>query len=119
VALHFPIPDERDFDGGSFDSPSGPSGAPLAARTWAVDVSAEYGRLSPAPSTEKRPVPPIPDLCAALAQPSARLWDRLGVAPLELTTVSMRFGQETLLASSDVGAAPSSVVLLTPSMSPP
>lgn len=119
VALHFPIPEERDFDGGSFDSPSGPSGAPLAGRTWVVDVSAEYGRLPPAPFTEKYSAPPIPDLCAALAQPPAALWDRRGGAPLELTTVLMRFGEETLLKSSDPGAAPSSVVLLTPSLSPP
>lgn len=119
VALHFPIPDEGDLEGGSFDSPSGASGAPLAARTWLVDLSAEYGHLPAAPSTERYTAPPIPDLCAALAQPPARLWDRLGTAPLEITTITMRFGQETLLASSQVGAAPSSVVLLTASLSPP
>ena len=119
VALHFPFPDERDFDGGSFDSPSGSSGAPLSARTWLVDLSADYGRLSVAPGTEKYAAPPIPDLCAALTQPAARLWDRLGGAPLQLTTISMRFGQETVLKSSATGAAPPSVVLLTPSLSPP
>jgi hypothetical protein len=119
VALHFPIPEERDFEGGSFDSPSSPAGAPLAARTWLVAVSAEYSHLTAAPETTKRPSPPIPDLCAALAQLPARLWDRLGAAPISLDTITMKYGQDTLLASSEVGAAPSSVVLLTPSLSPP
>jgi hypothetical protein len=119
VALHFPVPDERDFDGGSFDSPSGPGGAPLGARTWQVNVSAAYGALAPATPPSRAATPPLPDVCAALAQPPARLWDRLGGAPVELGPVTMRFGQETLLASSDPGDAPPSVVLVTPALSPP
>jgi hypothetical protein len=112
VALHVPIPDESDFDGGSFDSPSGSTGAPLGARTWLVNLSAEYGRLQPAPDTLKRPEPPIADLCSALNQPPARLWDRLSGAPLQRTTVTLRMGQETLLKSSDPTFSPS-VLLLT------
>jgi hypothetical protein len=111
VALHFPFPDERDFDGGSFDSPAAPDGAPLAGRTWTVQLSATYGHLPPDPLTLTRPTPPIPDLCAVLAQPAVKLWDKLGVTAL--STVSMRFGQETLLASADPGSAPPPVVLLT------
>ena len=119
VALHFPVPEERDFDGGTFDSPTGGVSAPLADRTWVVEVQASYGRLAPAPATENRPSPPIPDLCAALSQPPAQLWDRLGGAAQELTQVVLRFGRETLLKSSDVGVEPASVLLLTPSHSPP
>jgi hypothetical protein len=119
VALHFAVPDERDFDGGSFDSPSVASGAPLAVRTWVVSLSAAYGALALAPPTTRTATPPIPDLCAALGQPPARLWDRLGPAPREIAQATLRFGQETLIASSDPGAAPSSVLLLTPSLSPP
>ncbi|HEY2031753.1 MAG TPA: hypothetical protein VGH20_21320 [Myxococcales bacterium] len=111
VALHFPLPDEQDFDGGSFDSPSGSSGAPLGARTWTVNVSARYGRIAQAPDTVRRIDPPIPDLCAAISQPQASLWNQLNALPLG--TVSMRFGQETSLASVDPGAAPPSVVLVT------
>jgi hypothetical protein len=119
VALHFPFPEERDFDGGSFDSPIGAGNAPLSARTWMVELEVFYGRLPPAPGTRKRRSPPIPDLCAALSQPPARLWDRLGAVPVEVDRVSLRFGQETLLQSTDVGLEPPSVLLLTPSQSPP
>ncbi len=119
VALHFAIPDESDFDGGSFDSPSGSSGSPLGQRTWTVELGAAYGRLPLAPGTEQRPSPPIPDLCAALAQPPAHLWDHLGTSPLELTQVTLQFGQEAPLRSSAVGAEPPSVLLLTPAASPP
>jgi hypothetical protein len=121
VALHLPVPDERDFDGGSFDSPTGGggAGAPLAARTWIVEIDASYGRLPAAPATASRAARPIPDLCAALAQPPAHLWDQLGPAPRALTQVTLRYGQETLLKSSDVGQEPTSVLLLTPSQSPP
>ena len=119
VALHFPIPDTSDLDGGSFESPSGTSGAPLGARTWLVELAAAYGGLLPAPSTRKRPSPPIPDLCAALAQPPAKLWDRLDGSPLALTHATLRFGQETFIKSAAPGAEPPSVLLLTPSQSPP
>lgn len=111
VALHFPLPDEQDFDGGSFDSPSGSGGAPLGARTWTVNVSARYGRIPQASDTLRRIEPPIPDLCVALAQPPASLWNQLNALPL--ASVSMRFGQETTLASVDPGTAPPSVVLVT------
>jgi hypothetical protein len=119
VALHFPVPDERDFEGGSFDSPSAALGAPLAARSWVVNLTAAYGQLAPVQSATRIASPPIPDLCAALGQPPARLWDRLGPAPREIAQATLRFGQETLIASSDAGGAPSSVLLLTPSLSPP
>lgn len=119
VALHFPIPEERDFDGGTFDSPLGSSGAALAQRTWTVELGAAYGHLSPAPATEQRPCPPIPDLGAALAQPPARLWDRLGGAPLALTQTTLRYGEEHPVRSVESGAEPPSVLLLTPAASPP
>jgi hypothetical protein len=112
VALHVPIPDESDFDGGSFDSPSGSVNAPLAARTWLVNLAAAYGRMQPAPDTSKRLAPPIPDLCAALSQPPAHLWDRLSGAPHARTTVTLKMGQETLLRSVDPTFSPS-VLLLT------
>lgn len=118
VALQLPVPDERDFDGGSFDSP-GAGGAPLGARTWVVSLSAAYGSLAPARPPSRTADPPIPDLCSALAQPPARLWDRLSGPARELTQVTMRFGEELLVASSDPGAAPPSALLLTPSLSPP
>jgi hypothetical protein len=120
VALHFPVPDESDFDGGSFDSPTGgAAGAPLGTRTWQVELDASYGRLGLAPLTETRPFPPIPDLCAALNQPPASLWDRLGPAPVAFAQTTLSFGQQALLQSSDVGTEPPSVLLLTPSQSPP
>jgi hypothetical protein len=121
VALHFPVPDERDFDGGSFDSPTGGGGTglPLAARTWPVELDVFYGHLPPAADTASRLQPPIADLCAALSQPPARLWDRLGATPSPFTQVTLRYGQEASIKSSDVGQEPPSVLLLTPSQSPP
>jgi len=119
VAMHFPVPEEQDFLGGPFDSPTGGATAPLAARSWVVEVDAFYGALRPAPLTERRPTPPVPDLCAALNQPSVRLWDRLGGGAVELTQATLRYGQETFLESSDPGGEPPSVLLLTPSTSPP
>ena len=122
VALHFPLPDERDVDGGSFDSPTSGAGAPLAARTWTVEVESSYDRLPPVPPPPTggvRAVNPIPDLCAALNQAPAHLWDRLGATPVPLTQVTLRFGQELSMKSSDAGAEPASILLLTPSQSPP
>ncbi|HEY2902664.1 MAG TPA: hypothetical protein VGL59_18925 [Polyangia bacterium] len=120
VALHFPIPDAGDFDGGSFDSPSGgASGAALGQRTFTVELDALYAHLPPAADTLTRPLRPIPELCAALNQPPARLWDRLGGAPVALSQTTLRFGQDTSLRSSNVGSEPASVLLLTPSQSPP
>jgi hypothetical protein len=118
VALHFPIPDERDFDGGSFDSPIGSGGTPLGARTWSVNLSAAYGALAPPPGSNSRTPPPLTDLCAGLGQPPAQLWQQLGSAPLELTSVTLHVGQDSFLRSSDP-TAPPSVVLLTRSTSPP
>ncbi len=122
VALHFPVPDERDVDGGSFDSPTSGAGAPLASRTWTVELEAAYGRLPPVPPPPgggSRATSPIPDLCAALGQPPASLWDRLGSTPGPFAQVTMRFGQELSMKSSDVGTEPPSTLLLTPSQSPP
>jgi hypothetical protein len=114
VALHFPIPDERDFDGGSFDSPSSATDTALGQRTWKVELDAAYGNIAPAPGTEQRPFPPIPDLCTALAQPAAKLWDRLGGSPTPLAAITVRFGQEAFIRSADAGTEPASVLLLTP-----
>jgi hypothetical protein len=117
IALHLPCPDAEDLDGGSFDSPSGPEPVPLIARTWSVDLVASYGRLVPgAPPLASRPAP-IPDLCAAVAQPRATLWsDRAQTTPL--LRAQLGYGRETILRSTGSGAGPQSVLLLTPG-SPP
>jgi hypothetical protein len=118
VALHFPLPDERDFDGGSFDSPSGATGTELGSRTFLVELAAQHGGL-PAPPPPGPVPPPVPDLCAALSQPPALLWDRRGPSPLQLTAVTLRLGEERFLRSSDTGGAPAAALLLTRSSSPP
>jgi hypothetical protein len=115
IALHFPVPDELDFDGGAFDSPATPGHAALSDRTWTVELHAFYGAIAAAPDTHDVPEPPIPDLCAVLAQPPTRLWDRRGLAHVELTQVTVRYGRECSLRSSDVGNEPKAVLLVTPS----
>jgi hypothetical protein len=115
IALHLPCPDEGDLDGGSFESPSGPGAVPLSARTWSVDLEAAYAPL-PADRRASHGAP-IPDLCAAVTQPSARLWaDRSQITPL--TRASLTYGRETVLRSTGSGAGPQSVLFLTPG-SPP
>jgi hypothetical protein len=117
IAVHLPCPDAEDLDGGSFDSPSGPAPVPLTARTWSVDLVASYSRLPPgAPPLASRAAP-IPDLCAAVAQPRATLWsDRAQTTPLG--RAQLGYGRETVLRSTGSGAGPQSVLLLTPG-SPP
>jgi len=118
IAIHLPCPDEEDLDGGSFESPSGPGPVALPARTWTVELTAAYGHLSPEPPvTASGHGMPIPDLCAAVMQPPATLWsDHARTTPL--TRASLTYGRETILRSIGGGAAPQSVLLLTPG-SPP
>lgn len=117
IALHLPCPDAEDLDGGSFDSPSGPAPVPLIARTWSVDLVASYGRLPAGPPPLPGRPAPIPDLCAAMAQPRATLWsDRAQTAPL--SRAQLGYGRETVLRSTGSGAGPQSVLWLTPG-SPP
>lgn len=117
IALHLPCPDDEDLDGGSFDSPSGPAPVPLTARTWSVDLVASYGQLPPGSPSPAGRSAPIPDLCAAIAQPRATLWsDRARTTPL--VRASLSYGRETILRSTGSGAGPQSVLFLTPG-SPP
>jgi hypothetical protein len=118
IAIHLPCPDEEDLDGGSFESPSGPGPVALTARTWTVELRVAYGHLSPDPQTAaSNRGAPIPDLCAAVTQPPAKLWsDHSQTTPL--THASLTYGRETILRSIGSGAGPQSVLLLTPG-SPP
>jgi hypothetical protein len=90
---------------------------PLIARTWSVDLVASYGRLPAGPPPLPGRPAPIPDLCAAMAQPRATLWsDRAQTAPL--SRAQLGYGRETVLRSTGSGAGPQSVLWLTPG-SPP
>jgi hypothetical protein len=75
---------------------------------WSVALDAFFEPLSP--------VPTIPDLCRTLTQTPATLWaDALQLHPLGEQT--LRYGRELMVRSE--GADDRSVVIITPSASPP
>jgi hypothetical protein len=68
-------------------------GPPLMEQEWPLQLDAFYARQAPAPAA--------PDLCAVLAQPPARLWDRYAGHVL-LAGLVVRFGRELVIRSADV-----------------
>ena len=81
----------------------------LREQAWPITLQAAYRR--------REPVPPILPLVDILAQPPARLWDDF--SQTELTQVTLRFGQELVLKSSNVQGRPQSELWITPAGSPP
>ncbi|HKG13602.1 MAG TPA: hypothetical protein VKB12_09685 [Pyrinomonadaceae bacterium] len=110
VALVFPYPEPAAF------AEQSPPSAPFAKQEWPVQLFASY--------LPQRPVPTLPSLPDALAQPRAKLWADSGLtAPLAQAT--LRSGQELVVRSFDTspeapaGGKPLSVLLITPAGSPP
>jgi hypothetical protein len=112
VALIFPYPGPATF---AEQSPPPPS-APFTKQEWPVQLFASY--------LPQRPVPTLPSLPDALAQPRAKLWaDSALTTPL--TQATLRSGQELVVRSFDtspeapLGGTPLSVLLITPAGFPP
>jgi hypothetical protein len=108
VAVIFPYPEPP---GETFASPPGspPHGAGISifSQTWDVELRAYYAASSP--------VPVAPDLCDALMQPEATLWnDSTRTRPLAPQV--LRFARESIVRSA--GAA-NGRLLVTPIGSPP
>ncbi len=72
-------------------SPPSSNYIPLTRQTWTLDLQASYSPILP--------VPPRPDLCAALTQAPAKLWHALS-PPNELGQVALSFGQELVVKST-------------------
>ena len=92
-------------------SPQSPptGGMSLREQSWPITLQAAYER--------RNPVPQILPLGEILAQPPARLWDDF--SQTEMTQVTLRFGQELVLKSSNVAGRPRSELWITPAGSPP
>ncbi|MFL6254980.1 MAG: hypothetical protein ACJ74T_08145 [Pyrinomonadaceae bacterium] len=110
VALVFPYPEPAAF------AEQSPPSAPFTKQEWPVQLFASY--------MPQRPVPTLPSLPDALAQPRAKLWADSGLtAPLAQAT--LRSGQELVVRSFDtspeapLGGRPLPVLLITPAGSPP
>lgn len=110
VALVFPYPEPSGF------AEQSPPSAPFTKLEWPVQLFASY--------MPQRPVPTLPSLPDALAQPRAKLWADSGLdAPL--TQATLRSGQELVVRSFDtspeapLGGRPLPVLLITPAGSPP
>ncbi len=84
-------------------------GMSLREQVWPITLRAAYAR--------RHPVPRILLLEEILAQPPARLWDVF--SQTELMQVTLRFGQELILKSSDESGRPRSELWITPAGSPP
>lgn len=110
VALVFPYPEPAAF------AEQSPPSAPFTKLEWPVQLFASY--------VPQRPVPTLPSLPTALAQPRANLWaDSALTTPL--TQATLRSGQELVVRSFDTspdapgGGKPLPVLLITPAGSPP
>jgi hypothetical protein len=110
VALVFPYPEPSAF------AEQSPPSAPFAKQEWPVQLFVSY--------VPQRPVPTLPSLPTALAQPRANLWaDSSLTTPL--TQATLRSGQELVVRSFDTspdapgGGKPLPVLLITPAGSPP
>lgn len=110
VALVFPYPEPAPF------AEQSPPSAPFAKQEWPAQLFASY--------MPQRPVPTLPSLPTALAQPRANLWaDSALTTPL--TQATLRSGQELVVRSFDTspdapgGGKPLPVLLITPAGSPP
>jgi hypothetical protein len=110
VALVFPYPEPAAF------AEQSPPSTPFTKLEWPVQLFASY--------VPQRPVPTLPSLPAALAQPRANLWaDSALTTPL--TQATLRSGQELVVRSFDTspeapgGGKPLPVLLITPAGSPP
>jgi hypothetical protein len=110
VALVFPYPEPATF------AEQSPPSAPFTKQEWPVQLFASY--------LSQRPVPTLPSLPDALAQPRAKLWaDSALTTPF--TQATLRSGQELVVRSFDTspeaptGGTPLSVLLITPAGSPP
>jgi hypothetical protein len=84
-------------------------GMSLREQAWPITLQAAYERRASAPQ-----ILPLEEI---LTQPPARLWEAF--PQTELTQVTLRFGQELLLRSSDASGRPRSELWITPAGSPP
>jgi hypothetical protein len=75
-----------------FPEPNLASHIPLTQQVWSLQLRAAYASSTP--------VPPLPDLEAALAQPSATLWQD-SARSLPLAQANLSFGRELVLRSVD------------------
>ncbi len=92
VALIFPYPEPTGAPLSPIaGSPLGATGPALLDQAWEVELQAAYQPSDPPPD--------IPDLCDALTQPAADLWDDLGQHPL--TQQTLNYGQELVVRSKD------------------
>jgi hypothetical protein len=110
VTLVFPYPEPAAF------AEQSPPSAPFTKQEWPVQLFASY--------LPQRPVPTLPSLPDALAQPRAKLWADSGLTA-SLTQATLRSGQELVVRSFDTspeaptGGKPLPVLLITPAGSPP
>jgi hypothetical protein len=110
VALVFPYPEPSAF------AEQSPPSAPFAKQEWPVQLFASY--------MPQRPVPTLPSLPDALAQPRAKLWADSGLTS-PLTQATLRSGQELVVRTFDTspeaptGGKPLPVLMITPAGSPP
>ncbi|MBC8076373.1 MAG: hypothetical protein H7Y32_09895, partial [Chloroflexales bacterium] len=70
---------------------------PLTSQTWQIQLQAAYAPTAP--------VPQLPELCAALAQPPAQLWADTGQAQ-QLAEATLVYGQELVVRTRAAGAQP-------------
>jgi hypothetical protein len=88
-----------------YPEPNLASHIPLTQQVWSLQLQAAYAWSAT--------VPPSPDLEAALAQPSATLWQD-SARSLPLTQANLSFGRELILRSVDsVSHQPLSSLLIT------
>jgi hypothetical protein len=83
---------------------------PLTRQTWPVEFTIRYRRRSLAPE--------MPDLADVLTQPAAVAW-RDSARTTPLTSATLRYGCELVLATEDAGGVPTQTLLITPAGSPP
>jgi hypothetical protein len=107
IAIVFPYPELADRPIRPA-SPPFPGGQALVDQEWSVALDACFEPVAP--------VPAVPDLARTLTQTPATLWaDALQHHPLGEQT--LRYGRELVVRSE--GAEDRSVVIITPSASPP
>ena len=113
VALIFayPEPVTNGLNSPPDSSPLSPpeGGMSLREQAWPITLQVAYER--------RHPIPPILPLLEILAQLPAQLWDDF--PRMELTQVTLRFGQELVLKSSNVEGRARSELWITPAGSPP
>lgn len=90
IALLFPYPEPVPSISSPLGSPPIGNRPPLVDQVWSIQLRSYF--------TPLHPTPEFPDLCQALSQPPAKLYNTLSPNSL-LTDVTLHYGQELIVRS--------------------